>query len=165
MQIQLSNHQRLRITRNGDVQLVEDGRADLLLGMQDMLDARNSSGCVRMELSAATSPQMRAFLESEIAKSNQTMSIWLTDRCRIVGLLFACQRPRLFPNSKTNLGNHSRPRIRIWANEFLSRSPRATNCLYHPYQSYGPVVDFINAAADDPQCDRDQTNFVPHCER
>jgi len=57
----------LRITRNGDVKLVEDGRADLLLGMQDMLNARTSSGCVRMELSSATSPQMRAFLESTIA--------------------------------------------------------------------------------------------------
>ena len=56
----------LRITRNGDVQLVEDDRADLLLGMQDMLDARTSSDCVRMELDAATSPQMRAILESTI---------------------------------------------------------------------------------------------------
>ena len=23
--------------------------------------------------------------------------------------------------------------------------------LYHPYQSYGPVIEFINAAAEDPQ--------------
>ena len=55
-----------RITRNGDVALVEDGRSDLLSGMQEMLDARRKSRCVRLELSDSTSVEMMEFLQTAI---------------------------------------------------------------------------------------------------
>ena len=116
----------LRITRNGDVQLVEDGRADLLLGMQDMLDARNSSGCVRIELSAATSPQMRAFLESEIEVEPD--DVYLVNGPLALSDYFSLATVPGFPNSKINHGNRNQLQIRIWAIASLSRSLRATNC-------------------------------------
>jgi len=139
----------LRITRNGDVQLVEDGRADLLLGMQDMLDARTNSGCVRMELCASTSPQMRAFLESEIEVEPD--DVYLVDGPMSLSDYFSLAsvpgfvalkdkpwKPQPAPNQ--NLGE-----------QIFESIAEGDQLLYHPYQSYGPVIDFINAAADDPK--------------
>ena len=56
----------IRITRNGDVQLVEDARADLLVGMRAILEARKTSDCVRMELHAGCSKIMRRYLETAV---------------------------------------------------------------------------------------------------
>ena len=139
----------LRITRNGDVQLVEDGRADLLLGMQDMLDARNSSGCVRMELSAATSPQMRAFLESEIEVEPD--DVYLVDGPLALSDYFSLASVPGFPDLKDKPWKpQPAPNANLGERIFESIA-EGDQLLYHPYQSYGPVIDFINAAADDPK--------------
>ena len=139
----------LRITRNGDVQLVEDGRADLLLGMQDMLDARNSSGCVRIELSAATSPQMRAFLESEIEVEPD--DVYLVDGPMSLSDYFALASVPGFPDLKDKPWKPQPAPNQNLGEQIFESIVEGDQLLYHPYQSYGPVIDFINAAADDPK--------------
>ena len=139
----------LRITRNGDVQLVEDGRADLLLGMQDMLDARNNSGCVRMELSAATSPQMRAFLESEIEVEPD--DVYLVKGPMSLSDYFSLASVPGFPELKDKPWKPQPAPNQDLGDHIFDSIAEGDQLLYHPYQSYGPVIDFINAAADDPK--------------
>ena len=139
----------LRITRNGDVQLVEDGRADLLLGMQDMLDARNNSGCVRMELSAATSPQMRAFLESEIEVEPD--DVYLVNGPLALSDYFSLASVPGFPDLKDKPWKPQPAPNQDLGDRIFESIAEGDQLLYHPYQSYGPVIDFINAAADDPK--------------
>ena len=139
----------LRITRNGDVQLVEDGRADLLLGMQDMLDARNNSGCVRMELSAATSPQMRAFLESEIEVEPD--DVYLVKGPMSLSDYFSLASVPGFPELKDKPWKPQPAPNQDLGEQIFDSIAEGDQLLYHPYQSYGPVIDFINAAADDPK--------------
>ena len=138
----------LRITRNGDVQLVEDGRADLLLGMQDMLDARNNSGCVRIELSAATSPQMRAFLESEIEVEPD--DVYLVNGPLALSDYFSLANVPGFPDLKDKPWQPQPAPNQNLGEQIFESIAEGDQLLYHPYQSYGPVIDFINAAADDP---------------
>ena len=139
----------LRITRNGDVQLVEDGRADLLLGMQDMLDARNNSGCVRMELSAATSPQMRAFLESEIEVEPD--DVYLVKGPMSLSDYFSLASVPGFPELKDKPWKPQPAPNQDLGEQIFDSIAEGDQLLYHPYQSYGPVIDFINAAANDPK--------------
>ena len=139
----------LRMTRNGDVQLVEDGRADLLLGMQDMLDARNNSGCVRMELSAATSPQMRAFLESEIEVEPD--DVYLVEGPMSLSDYFSLASVPGFPELKDKPWKPQPAPNQALGEQIFDSIAEGDQLLYHPYQSYGPVIDFINAAADDPK--------------
>ena len=139
----------LRITRNGDVQLVEDGRADLLLGMQDMLDARNNSGCVRIELSAATSPQMRAFLESEIEVEPD--DVYLVNGPLALSDFFSLANVPGFPDLKDKPWKPQPAPNQELGERIFESIAEGDQLLYHPYQSYGPVIDFINAAADDPK--------------
>ena len=51
-----------RITRNADIAIRDDTASDLLADMQDLLDARKTSDCVRLEIAASTSPELLAFL-------------------------------------------------------------------------------------------------------
>ena len=53
-----------RITRNGDVVLVDDdARSDLLQGMEEVLEARKLADCVRLEISSAASDATSKFLQ------------------------------------------------------------------------------------------------------
>ena len=139
----------LRITRNGDVKLVEDGRADLLLGMQDMLDARKNSGCVRMELSAEASPQMRAFLESTIEV--QPDDVYLIDGPMSLSDYFSLASVPGFSELKDKLWKPQPAPNQNLGERIFESIAEGDQLLYHPYQSYSPVIDFINAAAEDPQ--------------
>ena len=139
----------LRITRNGDVKLVEDGRADLLLGMQDMLNARTSSDCVRMELSSATSPQMRAFLESTI--DVEPDDVYLVDGPMSFSDYFSLASVPGFSELKDKPWQPQPAPNQNLGERIFESIAEGDQLLYHPYQSYGPVIDFINAAAEDPQ--------------
>ena len=139
----------LRITRNGDVKLVEDGRADLLLGMQDMLNARTSSGCVRMELSSTTSPQMRAFLESTI--NVEPDDVYLVDGPMSLSDYFSLASVQGFSELKDKPWQPQPAPNQNLGERIFESITEGDQLLYHPYQSYGPVIDFINAAAEDPQ--------------
>ena len=139
----------LRITRNGDVQLVEDDRADLLLGMQDMLDARTSSDCVRMELDAATSPQMRAILESTIKV--QPDDVYLINGPMSLSDYFSLASVPGFPALKDKPWKPQPAPNQNLGQRIFESIAEGDQLLYHPYQSYAPVIDFINAAAEDPQ--------------
>ncbi len=138
----------LRVTRNGDVDLEEDGRADLLIGMQAMLEARRKSQCVRLEISAATSLKMQAFLQNSI-------DVQLEDVYSIQGPLglsdyFSLASLRGFPSlNDANWPAQPSPEFSS-AESIFQTIASGDRLLYHPYQSYEPIVQFTQAAANDP---------------
>ena len=84
----------LRVTRNGDVDLEEDGRADLLIGMQAMLEARRKSECVRLEISDTTSKKMQTFLQNSIDVQEEDVYP-IKGPIGFVGLFFTCRPSRI----------------------------------------------------------------------
>jgi len=138
----------LRVTRNGDVDLEEDGRADLLIGMQAMLEARRKSQCVRLEVSASTSLEMRTFLQNSIDVQDSDIysirgPLGLSDYFSLAGL-------RGFPKlNDANWPAQPSPEFSSAESIFQTISS-GDRLLCHPYQSYDPIVQFIKAAANDP---------------
>ena len=138
----------LRVTRNGDVDLEEDGRADLLIGMQAMLEARRKSECVRLEISDSTSLKMQTFLQNSIDVQEEDVysiqgPLGLSDYFSLAGL-------RGFPRLKdANWAAQPSPEFSS-AEGIFQTIARGDRLLYHPYQSYEPIVQFIQAAATDP---------------
>ena len=138
----------LRITRNGDVALDEDGRADLLAGMREMLQARRISGCVRLEISNNTSDEMREFLQDAIGvDSEDTYSIEgplaLSDYFGLAGI-------RGFNDLKdTPWPPQPSPDFAPGKNVFEAIAA-GDRMLCHPYQAYDPVIAFVQAAGNDP---------------
>ena len=137
-----------RITRNGDVALVEDERSDLLSGMQEMLDARRTSRCVRLELSDTTSLEMMEFLQAAIdVKPKNTFLIEgplaLSDYFALAGIQgFKQLQDKPWPPQQS-------PEFADGENIFDSIKS-GDKLLYHPYQSYDPVIEFVQTAANDP---------------
>ena len=55
-----------RITRNADLSVREDQAADLLSRMEDVLDARKQSECIRLEIEAGVSEPWLSFLRDHL---------------------------------------------------------------------------------------------------
>ena len=62
-----------RITRNADVELQEDSAADLMVGMEEVLESRRQSRVVRLEYTAGASDPMMAFLSEKMQLRSQEL--------------------------------------------------------------------------------------------
>jgi polyphosphate kinase len=138
-----------RVTRNGDVELDEEGRDDLLIGMQELLDARKSSDCVRLEISNKANSASQEFLRNALEIDDQDVyriegPLALSGFFALAGIQgFAHLRDEPWaPQPAPGLGTGS---------EIFSNITESDRLLYHPYQSYDPVIEFIRAAAEDEQ--------------
>lgn len=137
-----------RITRNGDVALVEDERSDLLSGMQEMLDARRTSRCVRLELSDSTSLEMMEFLQAAIeVKPKDT---YLIEGPLALSDYFALASIQGFKQLQDKPWPAQRSPDFADGDNIFDAIKSGDKLLYHPYQSYDPVVEFVQAAANDP---------------
>ena len=137
-----------RITRNADLSIREDAAADLLEGMQQILDARKASHCVRLELADEADPLTREFLQDLFDVADEdvypipgpldlTGFFALTDLPGFDELKDAPWPPVASPAVD--------PRISLF--DVLAE----TNVLLcHPFESFDPVVRFVEEAAVDP---------------
>ncbi|MBA4029510.1 MAG: polyphosphate kinase 1 [Planctomyces sp.] len=137
-----------RITRNADMELREDAASDLLREMVEALDARREGDCVRLELAAAASQEMLEFLMGVTEVSEQDVylldgPIDLTVMMRIHETQgFDAHRDKPWPPRNS-------PRIDATQSMFQEIA-KGDILLYHPYESFDPIVRFIEEAAVDP---------------
>ena len=138
-----------RVTRNGDVSIDEDSRADLLIDMQEMLKERETSQAVRLEICDSASEQMQSFLRDAVEVDAE--DVYPIHGPLALSDLFAISGMKGFNNLKDSpwppqpvpeLGRRS---------EMFEKIAASDRVLIHPYQSYEPVIDFVRLAAEDPQ--------------
>lgn len=137
-----------RITRNADLEIREDHASDLLSEMKELLDARKESACVRLELASDASTVVREFLRTRLELEGDELValpgpldlaafMRLTDSSGFESLRYEAWPPR------------SNPRIDP-AEPMFDTIARQDVLLYHPYESFDPVIRFLEEAADDP---------------
>lgn len=137
-----------RVTRNADMRVQEDSAADLLAGMQQVLDARKQSACVRLEVAATAGETMLDFLTKALAVDTQHIyrlpgPIDLAAFMRLAGLEgFDHLRYESWPPQPSPLVD---PEISIF-----DTIADHDVVLCQPYESYDPVVRLVEEAADDP---------------
>jgi len=137
-----------RITRNADMSVREDQAGDLLSQMREVLDERRRSSCVRLEVDQRVSQASLTFLcnalkifEEKVFKAPSPID--LTACWTIVRLNgFEPLRDRPWPPQPS-------PSVPPGANMFDVIARRDV-LLFHPYDSFEPVVRFVEQAADDP---------------
>lgn len=138
----------MRITRNADVELQEDQAFDLMAGMQEVLDARRQGDCVRLEVDRSASDELLKFLQEALDVDDD----WIF---RQEGPLDLSAFMRL-----TDLSGFEHLRDDPWppvsspqvdpSEVMFQTIARKDVLLYHPYESFEPVVRLIEEAADDP---------------
>ncbi|MDY0273780.1 MAG: polyphosphate kinase 1, partial [Advenella sp.] len=125
---------------------------DLRQALQGELSQRNFGAAVRLEISDDTPAELEVFLQSEFALTlrdtyrtdgavNLTRIMPLCDIDAGTELVFPGYRAKI-PPPFDKMEDHPEHMFSAIAKEDL--------LLHHPYQSFGPVLDFLTAAAIDP---------------
>lgn len=137
-----------RITRNADVSIQEDNAADLLHGMKELLQQRRTSDYVRLEIGDSAPDEMVEFLRLSLQVHPN----------RVARIPDPIDMSSLMPLTSLEGFDHLRdtpwppqrsPQIDSTKSMFATIAERDV-VLYHPYQSFEPVVRLIEEAADDP---------------
>ncbi len=137
-----------RVTRNADVSLQEDQAADLLSEMEDLLEERKESDAVRLEIGNESSALLEHFLRERLSLSDD-------DVYRIAGPLDLAAHWEL-----VSLSGFETLHVESWPPQpspdvdptvsmFEVLAERDV-LLSHPFESFDPVVRFIEEAANDP---------------
>lgn len=141
-----------RVTRNSDLFVDEEEITNLRQALQGELTQRNFGAAVRLEIDNSAPEDLESFLQKEFSLTAQdtyrvTGPVNLS---RLMQLCNAVDRPDLsFPPYRApvpepfGMGS-TRP------DELFAAISRSDQLLHHPYQSFQPVLDFLTAAAVDP---------------
>ncbi|MFZ9889047.1 MAG: RNA degradosome polyphosphate kinase, partial [Myxococcota bacterium] len=138
-----------RVTRNWDLSIDEEEAEDLLSAMQEELRRRDRGAAVRLELASSASLGLEQLL-------CDALSLGAADVYRIssiVQLADMAQLAELDPRPEHHIEPHVPviPR-RVDDGEALFDVIRAGDILlHHPYESFDPVVRFVEEAAEDPR--------------
>jgi polyphosphate kinase len=162
------DHATFRITRDMDINLLEQEADDLLRSIESRLRARQRTEAVRLEVSAGMNPALLKMLvteeelhcditagddkppsaKSDEAAYNEVYAIHgPLDMTCLYELMQTVDRkdlrePPLVPRPPAGLHDYDDLFAEIAAHDVL---------LHHPYDSFGAVLDFIESAARDPQ--------------
>ncbi|MBN1942387.1 MAG: polyphosphate kinase 1 [Phycisphaerae bacterium] len=138
-----------RITRDSDVAVDVDDADDLLASVAQAVRQRSRRRVVRMEISAAPNRALRKRL-------TDLFDVKATDVYEIDGML----------DLRDLMGLAGRPGLEALRDEeWTPQPPRDLHdaddlfaalrehdvLLFHPYESFEPVIEFVRKAADDPQ--------------
>lgn len=137
-----------RLTRNADMGVREDLAGDLMEQMREVLTERKESECVRLEIGKGASKEAQAFLKAALKMED-------SDIYAVPGPLDLAAFFRL-----ANLPGFESLKIETWAPQPVPEAPAAVSMfdvlqrgnllLFHPYESYDPVLRLLQEAADDP---------------
>jgi polyphosphate kinase len=145
--MELEQSTAFRVTRNSDIELDDDEVEDLLKAIEEEVKKRRRGAAVRLEIEAGAPAELEQFLMA-------ALDLDPIDVFRLPGLLDltglfqihgvpgypALRDPQFVPQPVPDFPQPRNPWASIRARDIL---------VHHPYESFTPVVDFIEAAADD----------------
>lgn len=144
---ELSDAQPIRVTRNLDYMLLENEVVDLLKSVQRELTNREHQEAVRVEIGGKLPKSVMAILKRELHVSLD--EIYETDSpLQIPGLMTLYQLP--MPHLKDPPFNPRLPMQMISNEDMFAMISRDDILLHHPYDSFYPVIEFLQVAAHDP---------------
>jgi len=140
---------QFRLTRNADLSLDPEEVEDLALALRGELYSRRFGDAVRLEVADNCPREVSGYLlrqfglaESELYEVNGPVNL-----ARLFAIVNDASRPHLqYPPFTPGL-----PRALRHAEDLFQVIGRQDVLLFHPYESFTPVVDLLRQAAKDPQ--------------
>lgn len=144
---EMSDAQPIRVTRNLDYTLLENEVVDLLKSVQRELTNREHQEAVRVEIGGKLPKSVMAILKRELHVSLE--EIYECDSpLQIPGLMALYQLP--MPQLKDPAFNPRLPMQMMSNEDMFAMISREDILLHHPYDSFYPVIEFLQVAAHDP---------------
>lgn len=137
-----------RVTRNADIEIAEDEASDLLKTIEEEVHRRRWGNVVRLEVSHLMPKRIRKLLSKPLRLKKY-------DVFHIEGPLNLVDFQTLLKLDSKHLKEKSyTPRVVEQirnAPDIFQAIQQRDILLHHPYESFSSVVDFIEAAAEDPK--------------
>ena len=149
-----------RITRDSDIELLEQESDDMLRLIEERLKTRQRGEAVRLEVAAGADPETvnRIVAEESLRVASRKDVDAYDEMYHIPGPLDLTALMELVqvPNRdylRAPAFSPQPPRGIRWrrGEELFSSIARRDILLHHPFDAFDPVVDFINLAAADPK--------------
>jgi polyphosphate kinase len=136
-----------RVTRDADLEIEDDEAEDLLTAIEESVDHRTFGAEVRLEVDTATPDRIRKILVENLEmEESQVYAVK-----GLVGMADLMQLTKLErPDLKDPPFVPSVPLVLSEGNNIFEVIRERDVLLYHPYDSFTPVVDFVRIAAVDP---------------
>lgn len=137
-----------RLTRDADIEVQDDEAGDLLAAIEKAIIDRTRTSPTRLELQQGTDPKIRSWVTNWL--NVPTENIYEIDGYlgseKMMELAFMpghddLKIPQWFPQP---------PRDLIDSENIWQTLTEKDILLFHPYESFQPIVDLIEKAADDP---------------
>ncbi len=136
-----------RITRDADPEIEEDEASDLLVAIEESVRMRHFGSAVRLEIDKTMSEQVREILITNLSMAPyQVYTVDGPIALANVMELMDINRPDL----KDEAFQPSVPPKLATQESIFSVIRRHNILLYHPYDSFDPVIKFVREAAQDP---------------
>ncbi len=137
-----------RVTRNADIEIEEEEADDFMEILEEGIRARNRGTLVRLELMEDSDEELIEFLTTHLKLDPHDIYYYkiplnLGTLWHIVGqeALAHLTLPTYTPKTLPPLGDN---------NDIFEVIEKKDVLLYHPYESFDPVVRFIEEASKDP---------------
>jgi polyphosphate kinase len=137
-----------RITRDADVVLDDDEVADLLHAMEEVVLARRRRSAVRLTISANPDRRIRQWLADWLKLHDE--DVYEIDGPHEAAALMEIANRRGFDALKIDDWPPQIPRDLLGAENLWEAVQAHDVLLFHPYESFDPVVKLIEQAAEDP---------------
>lgn len=146
-----------RVTRDMDIEVLDEEGDDMLQSIETRLRARQRSEAVRLEASTKTANELlkRIITEEEIRRGTPDDPTAYNEVYTVNGPLDMTglfELPTLIDRSDLRDRRFSPRRTvqSVGGRDLLEAIAEQDILLHHPYDSFEPVVDFVNQAANDP---------------
>lgn len=139
---------QFRLTRDSELTLDDEDTKDLRLALQGELSHRKFADSVRLEVADNCSATMTAFLleQFSLTKEDLYQVNGIVNLVRLMQIPEIVDRPDLkYPPYKASI-----PKEIKKAPDMFEAIRKQDILLHHPFQSFTPVMDFIEQAAQDP---------------
>jgi len=137
-----------RLTRDADVAVQDDDADDLLQAIEDAVRARRRRSVVRLEVSAAPDPRLRKWLTEWTNVSEA--DVYEVDGLLDGAALMDVATRRGFDNLKDKDWPPQTPADLLGSEDVWDTLQNRDVLLFHPYESFEPVVSLLQTAAADP---------------
>lgn len=139
---------QFRVTRNSDLWVDEEEIKNLRLALQGELPQRHFGDAVRLEVADSCSEVMTDFLLQQFALGYEDLYRvpGIVNLVRLMTVPDLVDRPDLkYPPFQPGL-----PKVLAKNYDVFASIRKQDVLLHHPYQSFSPVVEFLEQAVDDP---------------
>lgn len=137
-----------RITRNGDMSIDEDDAEDLLKEIEKSVKARQRGEVIRLEIEHGADKKLISFLTDEL-NINENELFYIDGPLDLTAFFKISSLPGFDSLRNPSFEPAEVPELPAGCDIF-AQIRKGDILLFHPYQSFEPVVDFIRNASSDP---------------